>query len=96
MQSLIASGDRNTNKNRNSKWIILFLCFAMLGSVTAGWLFLNQLIIEGVGLGLIFCLSHWYSNYRVSLFAPAFFYISVAVSLWILIEQTQLIPVFQW
>ena len=96
MQSLIASGDRNTNKNRNSKWIIVFLCFAMLGSVTAGWLFLNQLIIEGVGLGLILCLSYWYSNYRVSLFAPAFFYISVAISLWILIEQTQLIPVFQW
>ena len=96
MQSLIASGDRNTNKNRNSKWIIVFMCIAMLGSVTAGWIFLNHLIIEGVGLGLIFCLSYWYSNYRVSLFAPAFFYISVAVSLWILIEQTQLIPVFQW
>ena len=96
MLSLIASGDRNTNKNRNSKWIIVFLCFAMLGSVTVGWLFLNQLIIEGVGLGLILCLSYWYSNYRVSLFAPAFFYISVAISLWILIEQTQLIPVFQW
>jgi hypothetical protein len=72
------------------------MCFAMLGSVTAGWLFLNHLIIEGVGLGLIFCLSYWYSNYRMSLFAPVFFYISVAISLWILVEQTQLIPVFQW
>ena len=96
MQSLVSSGDLNTNKNRNSKWMIVFMCIAMLGSVTAGWLFLNHLIIEGVGLGLIFCLSYWYSNYRVSLFAPVFFYISVLISLWILIEQTQLIPVFQW
>lgn len=96
MQSLIFSGDRNTNKNRNSKWIIVFMCFAMLGSVVAGWLFLNNLIIEGVGMGLIFCLSYWYSNYRISLFAPVFFYLSVIISLWILVEQTQLIPVFQW
>ncbi|MFM7770522.1 MAG: hypothetical protein ACKO8Q_08190, partial [Bacteroidota bacterium] len=95
-QNLAFSGDRSSNKNRNSRWIIFFL--SLTTAISAGWAYflMGTLRVELLSLGTIFGLSYWYTNYRLSLFAPFLFYLTLLVSLWQMLEVSGIVPVLSF
>lgn len=95
-QNLAFSGDRSSNKNRNSRWMIFFLSLATTSAVVWGFMLMDTVRIELFSLGVIFCLSYWYTNYRLSLFAPFIFYITLLVSLWQMLEVSGIVPVLSF
>jgi len=95
-RTLMFTGDRSSNKNRNSKFIVFFLNLSTGGSLVLFVLMFRDMPLETFGMGMIYALSYYYTNYRTSLLAPVYFYGTMLAAFYLLVESTGLIPVFKW
>lgn len=74
--------ERSSNKAKTIRTIFFVVALAIVGSYFLSYILLWKWIVMSLMLPISFLLGYWFSNYRVSLVAPFFFYSLVAVSLW--------------
>lgn len=73
--------ERSSNKAKTVRTIFFVVALSIVGSYFLAYVLLWKWIVMSLLLPVAFLLSYWFSNYRVSLVAPFFFYALVISSL---------------